>query len=65
MDYPLFKEYYENNPDKKPDAIYIANEQYGITNEGIVMGEYMKQYISSTPHNTIQLDCGTIICFYR
>ena len=64
LDYSMYEEYYDNNPEKKPDAIYIANEQYGITNSGIVIGEYMKKYMDSTPHDTIELNCGTIIRFY-
>lgn len=63
LDYPLFEEYYRNNPDKLPDAIYIVNGNYGITNSGIVIGEYMQNYIDSTPHKTIEIDCATIIKF--
>lgn len=63
LDYELFEEYYQINPQKKPDAIYIVNESYGITNEGSVIGDYMQQYIDNTPHETIELTCGTIIRF--
>ena len=63
LDYEMFEEYYQNNPDRKPDAIYIVDEDYGITNSGIVIGEYMKSYIDSTPHKTIELQCATIYLF--
>ncbi len=65
LDYPFFEEYYQNNSNKLPDAIYIANEQYGITNTGITIGDYMQRYIDSTPHEIIELECGTIYIFER
>ena len=63
LDYPLFEEYYNNNPEKIPDAIYIANKEYGITNNNIIIGEYFQKYISSTPHEIIKLNCCTILKF--
>ena len=65
LDYSMFEEYYRKNPDKKPDAIYIVNDVYGITNSGIIIGEYMQQYIESTQHEVIELNCGTIIRFSK
>ena len=61
LDYLMFEEYYQNNPDRLPTAIYIVNANYGITNDGIVIGEYMLNYIDSSLYNTIELDCATIL----
>ena len=61
LDYPLFGEYYQNNPEKKPSAIYLVNENYGITNSGIIISEYMQKLIDSSANETIELECGTII----
>lgn len=65
LDYPLFEEYFTNNPEKKPDAIYIVNENYGITNNNVVIGDYIQKYITSNPHETIKLECGEIIRIWK
>ena len=61
LDYPLFDEYYRNNPHKKPNEIFIVNEKYGITNRGIRIGEYMQSYIDENMKQTVEIASGLII----
>lgn len=63
LDSELFEKYYELNPGKLPDAIYIVNENYGVTNGRVAIGEFMQKYIDTHPHETIELDCATILLF--
>ena len=63
LEYEMFDEYYSNNPQKTPSAIYIVNEAFGITNSDNTIGDFMKRYIDNKPHETIELPCATIIVF--
>lgn len=63
LDYEGFDEYYRINPDKTPDAIFILNENFGVTNEDIVCGDYFNSYIKESTKETLALDCGKILLF--
>lgn len=63
LDYKGFNEYYHVNPDKAPDAIFILNENYGLTNDDVVYGDYFKTFINGNTKETIDLDCGKILLF--
>lgn len=63
LDDIIFEEYYENNPQKYPDAIYIVNEGYGVINEDVHYQGYLYSYINEKAKKIIELDCATIILF--
>lgn len=63
LNYSGFAEYYKNNPDNTPNAVFIADEAYGITNDNILYGDFFIEYMATRDHDTITTDAGTIIMF--
>lgn len=59
-DYPLFYNYYEINPQKLPDFIFMVNENYGVSNEENEMNGFIKEYIDNSNCLVIEKKCGTI-----
>lgn len=60
-DYPYFQDYYDENPDKLPEAIYFPRAEYAQRNGENTIGSFFEKYLEEHEHTIIEADAATII----